>query len=113
MAAKVCAKRPLCQPPLGVDSPAILNSFFGPMVTDDGPRSEPACQAAPPSLNPPAGPLSRSLGDSLTVEQSALTRLVLVRIQVPQPASSRPSLCTGRLVASDDAAPMSRDAFPH
>jgi hypothetical protein len=41
---------------------------------------------------------SRPLGDSLTVEQSALTRLVLVRIQVPQnpsldllPTSQRPA----------------------
>src|SRR5215207_1563047 len=45
MAAKVCAKRPLCQPPLfppawGVDSPAIWNSFLGPMVTHGGGRGE-------------------------------------------------------------------------
>ena len=32
-----------------------------------------------------------AMGDSLTVERAALTRLVLVRIQVPQPISARTS----------------------
>ena len=35
------------------------------------------------------------LGDSLTVELSALTRAVLVRIQVPQPATPDTCLRTG------------------
>src|SRR5207244_10520723 len=45
MAAKVCAKRPLRNPPLfparGVDSPAMENSFFGPMVAEEWARGEP------------------------------------------------------------------------
>src|SRR5688500_11240279 len=88
MAAKVCAKRPLCQPPLDVDSPPILNSFFEPMVHHARRRGKSACQSALPSLNSAAGQLSRFFVDSLTVEQTALTRLVIVRIQVPKPAGA-------------------------
>src|SRR4029453_9185493 len=51
MAAKVCAKRPLCQPPLfppawGVDSPAIWNSFLGGMVAHGGGRGESPLEGA-------------------------------------------------------------------
>ena len=43
------------------------------------------CKGRPAPLNQPHADVDARLGDSLTVEQSALTRLVLVRIQVPQP----------------------------
>src|SRR6266478_2589968 len=75
MAAKVCAKRPRCQPPLSVESPAIANSSL--YVGRDGNRGKRPRRARLPR---PAGIAKSSarpdLGDSLTVEQPALTRLV-------------------------------------
>src|SRR5476649_2030591 len=48
MAAKVCAKRPLCQPPLcpacGVESPVMANSFLRPMVHEEEAAGEAAAK---------------------------------------------------------------------
>ena len=64
-----------------------------------------ACSDAESRPKAPAPAISpRLLGDSLTVEHSALDRAVLVRIQVPQPSGaykSRHLACCGTPVATD------------
>jgi hypothetical protein len=80
------------KPGMGLNPFAARTTF--PARGPAGLHGRPQCQSRVPRALPALLRGPRRLGDSLTVELSALDRAVLVRIQVPQPAHFPDSLAS-------------------